>query len=209
MASDKNILNNLGYLRWYRFTILLDCYGKQILKQIFHTDMRAPKNGTEELYNFLLHFKPQLQNRIFQLEYEKIYPPNRITDEEKFDISLFGRIIIAILEFYKENNQFPRQKLNQIEKDKKFVYSLMKWRNWLCHEGNKCLSESTFEEKWQEAVVSFQCYRVVDMASVNDLKNCDVFSNTKYQDRASLLLQQGRVDILLFLYGTVLSSSLV
>ena len=197
MTSAMDTSINPDRLRWFCLEIFLDHYGKRELKYIFHTNIQAPKNGTKDLFNFLLKFKSLLESKIYQNEHNKLFPPSGITDEEEFDISLFGRVVRTILCFYREkkSNYFSQKKLLLIEKDINLTIWLMHLRNRLYHEGNKNFSEAEFEKKWDEAVRGLlsQCHCPVDMASVNDLKNSDIFSNNKYQRRAEFLLNQGRI----------------
>ena len=83
----------------------------------------------------------------------------------------------------------------------------MNWRNKLYHEGDKDITEIKFEEWWYKILsrLSSQTYCPVDMASVSDLKDGDIFSNNKYQGRAQFLLCQGRV--VLFTYFPVENNS--
>ena len=187
MSSENDILNYPGRLRWYRFSILLDIFGKPILAQIFHKTLLAPDNCTKELYSFLLEFKKKLN--LFKDEHPKVFPPNEITDEEKFDISLFGKIINTIWNKYETEKKFSQQDPKDIKKAKDCIASIKKWRNLLCHE-EKVLSELSFEEFWQEAEDYFQNYGV-DMASASHIKTGNIFSdeNEKVQESARLLLQ--------------------
>ena len=168
MASAKDISINPGHVRWFRLEILLDHYGKEILKKIFHRNIRAPDNGIKDLYNFLLKFENTLQ--IYPEEYIKLFPTSGITYEEEFDISLFGRIIRTILCIYRKNknNDFSQQDLIHIKKDINFTNMIMNWRNMLYHEGDKDITEIKFEEWWYKILsrLSSQTYCPVDMASV-------------------------------------------
>lgn len=207
MASAKDISINPGHVRWFRLEILLEYYGKEVLKKIFHRNIRAPDNGTKDLYDFLLKFKNTLQ--IYPEERIKLFPPSGITYEEEFDISLFGRIIRTILCIYckNKNNDFSQQDLIHVKKDINFTNMIMNWRNTLYHEGDKDITEIKFEEWWYKILsrLSSQTYCPVDMASVSDLKDGDIFSNNKYQGRAQFLLCQGRV--VLFTYFPVENNS--
>ena len=191
MASAKDILNDPERLRWCRLYMLLDYFGKQILKDIFHVKIRAPDNGTKGLYDFLSDFKCRLQF-LKSEEAEKVYPQNKKTDEENFDISLFAKVIIAILGYYHGSNQFCEQKQKQIEKDIDFTKWLRNRRNWLSHKGDKRLSELEFKKAWQEVSKVFGDYGV-DGGSFKDLENGDIFSNVKYWEKSLFNLSQGRI----------------
>ena len=189
MLSENDILNHPGRLRWYRFSILLDIFGKQILAQIFHKTLLAPDNCTKALYRFLSEFKKQFKKKLFKDELPKVFPPSEITDEGKFDISLFAKIINTILNEYETDNIFSQHDPKDIKKAKDCISAIKTWRNLLCHE-EKVLSELSFEESWREAEDYCQSYGV-DIASASHIKTGNIFSdvNEKIQERACSLLQ--------------------
>lgn len=196
MTLAKDILNNPERLRWCRLYMLLDFFGKKILKDIFHVNIGAPDNGTKGLYNFLSDFKCELQS-LNSEECKKIYPQNKKTDEENFDISLFTKVIIAILNCYHGSNHFCEQKQKEIEKDKNFTHWLRNQRNWLSHRGDKRLSELEFKKAWQEVSKVFRDYGV-DEASVKDLENYDIVANVRYWEDILFNLSQGRISLFTF-----------
>lgn len=191
MLLAENILNDPKCLRWFRVCMLLEFCGKQILKDIFHIDLRAPEKCPEKLYKFLSSYKCQLQF-LNSEEHKKVYPLNENTDEEKFDVPLYAKIINAILGAHLVGtDEYCKQKRKQMEKDKNFTNWLRHWRNELFHKGDKHLSELEFMETWKEVSEEFLKYNV-DEALVKDLKNCNIFSDAKYQKIAFFLLSQGR-----------------
>ena len=199
MASAMSTTINPDRHRWVRLVFFLDDYCKEELKYIFHINIQAPKNGTKDLYNFLLKYGSLLKSYIYVKEYDELFPQSGITYEEDLDISLLGRVILVILRFYHENknNQFSQQQLKLIGKDINFIEWLLEQRNWLYHKGNKHLSEAQFEKRWDKILhrLLSQCCRV-DLVSINYLKSGDIFSNEKYQSRAEFLLNEVRVVFL-------------
>ena len=102
---------------------------------MFHIDLRASEKYPEEFYNFLSSYKRQLKFPNSE-EYEKVYPQNGNTDEEKFDVSLYTKITNAILDTHLRT-ACCKQKQEQMEKDKKFANCARCWRNMLFHKGDK------------------------------------------------------------------------
>ena len=196
MTSAKDILNDPERLSWCRLYMLLEFFGKQILKDIFHVNICAPENGTKSLYDFLSDFKCELQS-LNSEEFKKVYPQNKKTDEEKFDISLFTKVIIAILNGYHGSNNFCERKQKEIEKDRNFIHWLRNQRNWLSHRGDKRFSKLEFKEVWQEVSKVFRDYGV-DEASVKDLENPDIFANVKCWEDILFNLSQGRISLFSF-----------
>ena len=96
MLSAENILKDPKCLRWFCACLQLEFCGKQILKVMFHIDLRASDKYPEEFYNFLSSYKRQLKFPNSE-EHEKVYPQNGNTDEEKFDVPLYTKITNAIL----------------------------------------------------------------------------------------------------------------
>ena len=194
-AKPENNLMNPGRLRWCRCRILLCHCGMEILKHIFHSDekIQAPQDG-QKLYNFLTCY----QNQFFEIkdghELEKLFPQSGITNEEKFDISLYGKVIIAILNYFCNNRQLSQKQLSEIKKDINVTKWLMKKRNELAHNTRLSLSSREFEEMWKEAFSFFQGYGF-DMTSFRDLKDDDIFVIEKYKDIALHFLSQGRLDL--------------
>ena len=193
-AKPEDILKDSGRLRWYRFNILLYYCGIRILKHIFHSNrkIQAPCDG-QMLYNFLKPYESKFLEIMNEKELNKLFPQSGITNEENFDISLYGKIIITILGYFRKGQLSP-QALCEIEKDLYVTKWVRNKRNELAHKANYCLSPCKFEETWQEAFSSFQDYGF-DKASFRDLKSADIFSIEKYKDIALHLLSQGRLDL--------------
>ena len=192
-AKPEDILKDSGRLRWYRFNILLYYCGTQILKDIFHSNrkIQAPWDG-QKLYNFLQQYKYQFVGIMNEIELKKLFPQSGIANEENFDISLYGKVVIAILDYF-HKGQLSQQALLEIEKDIDVTRWLRNKRNELVHKANYYLSSFKFEEMWQDAFSFFQDYGF-DMASFGDLKSDNIFSIEKYKDIA-LHFFQGRLDL--------------
>lgn len=193
-AKPEDILKDPGRLRWYRFNILLYYCGIRILKDIFHgrRKIQAPWNG-QELCNYLKDYEYQFSKIMNEKELNKLFPQNGITNEENFDISLYGKVIVVILDYFHEV-ELSQQALCEIKKDIAFTKWLRERRNELAHKANYYLSSPKFEERWHEAFSFFQDYGF-NIASFKDLKNLNIFSIDKYKDIALHLLSQGRLDL--------------
>lgn len=193
-AKPEDILNDPGRLRWYRFNILLYYCGIRILKDIFHSrrKIQAPWNG-QELCNYLKDYECQFLEIMNEKELNKLFPQSGITNEEIFDISLYGKVIIVILDYF-HKVESSQQVLCEIKKDIDVTKWLRNKRNELAHKANYYLSSSKFEERWKEAFSFFQDCGF-NMASFEDLKNRNIFSIDKYKDIALHLLSQGRLDL--------------
>ena len=176
-AKAEDILKDPGRLRWYRFNILLYYCGIRILKDIFHSrrKIQAPWNG-QELCNYLKDYEYQFSEIMNEKELNKLFPQNGITNEENFDISLYGKVIGVILDYFHEV-ELAQQALCEIEKDIAVTKWLRNRRNELAHKANYCLSSPKFEERWNEAFSFFQDYGF-NMASFEDLKTLISFQLT-------------------------------
>ena len=194
MTSVKAILKDPGLARWYRVHILLDYYGRPVLKRIFYSTLLNAPRDKNELYKDLLIFQSKFSD---ENELRKLYPENKMTDAGNFDISLFVKVINLKIQSL-DPSQFSAQDNQRIASMKSFANKLRSYRNWLYHEGNKNLSSLMFEQKWSELCQLFQPHGV-DMVSVNELKTCDIFSSSKFCDTAVFIFLQGRVDLLVFL----------
>lgn len=202
MVSPNDILNDPGRLRWYRFATLLYYYGRPKLKEILHAQYKsnAPYHG-KGLYGFLSQYKYQLEERpsLSSEERLKLFPLSGETDDASFDISLLAKVVIKILncEYYYRRYDFSEQVRREIEEDMEFTKLMRSRRNWLYHDGKSCLSESMFENAWEDMCHSY-CRVGINIDLVNDIKNGDIFSKT-YQDTTCFFLSQGRVELFIFL----------
>ena len=192
MACAKVILEDEDRMRWYRFHTLLDYVGRPILKNILYKKIGAPAGDGQNLYNFLLRFKSEFTDKN---ENQILYPKDRNTNDEAFDISLFGKVIYTILNTY-EYNKYKPDVVKNIEKARNFSNEIRKWRNWLYHKGDKRLTKSILDEKWEVVGCLFE-ENGGDMALVNDLKTCNIFATTKYQQSSISILLQGSLDFFL------------
>ena len=88
-------MDNLSknYQSWLRLVTLIDHAGKKICYDIFHIKEGLPTDGNL-LYNFLKNNKQQMNQTRSQLVI--LYPQNQITDESKFDLTLYTRIIYGL-----------------------------------------------------------------------------------------------------------------
>ena len=191
-SLGEDSLDNPKYSRWSGLNVLLNKFCKPILKDIFGRCKHTTPDVTETLDDFLSEFEPKLQY-LNEEEKKKVYPIEGNAREENFDISIYAKLILTILDSYLESNLCSEHDIRRIEKDKCITKWIQCWRNGLYHLGDQDIGESDFEDKWKRLVSILQHFGV-DMASVNALKN-QISSKRKYQKRAKLPLFEGRVGI--------------
>ena len=87
MDTNKVIYQNHG--NWLHFVVLIDCAGSKLCKKVLHTKEGLPEDGSQLHYK-LLPFKDEIE---FNDQKEILCPPRGITDESKFDIALYTKLI--------------------------------------------------------------------------------------------------------------------
>ena len=189
MAS---IVKASGRERWYRVHTLLDYYGRPILIDVLYSKLKAPKSG-KQMFMVLKQFQSKLTD---PKDRKILYPENEMTDVGNFDIPLLVKVINAILES-RDYSQTSKDVKNQIARFKFLANKLTHYRNLLYHKPSKDLSESRFDEIWGELCDLLKTR--VNMVEMNELKTCDIFSNSKYQDTVIFVCYQGTVDLFVFL----------
>ena len=192
MTTVNDILKDPGLEKWYRIHILLEYYGRPILESIFYSDLLNTTRDKKKLYNDLLKFKSKFSDGS---ELRKLYPDDEMTDVGNFDISLFVKVINLKIQSLDSNRRQPSaQNEAKLKKMKSFANKLRYYRNWLYHQRNKNVTYPMFEEKWNELCQLFQPCGV-DMASVNELKTCGIFSSSKFCGTTVFIFLQGRGDL--------------
>ena len=143
--------------KWLRLVTLMDYAGTVLCKDVLHTKEGLPYDGAQ-LYHKLLPFKDKMQ---FNDQKEILCPSNEITDESKFDITLYTGLIRAMF----------KQKHNSLIND------LIAKRNHLYHMANKNLSEKEFEDEWNNVCSTLENHGFTE--AVQDLKIDDLLKIEK------------------------------
>lgn len=118
--------------KWLRLVTLIEYGGTVLCKKILHRTEGLPNDGAQLFYQ-LLPYKKCMQ---FDDQKQILCPLNKITDESKFDITLYTRLI--------EKMFVGRHNL--------LIKDLRKTRNDLHHLANKDISDSDFEKTMEECL---------------------------------------------------------
>ena len=161
------------YEKWFRVATLIDFAGRNLCYKVIHVDENIPTDGAK-LYQELISLKSQICR--YQSQHEVLCPSSGITDERKFDLTLYTSII---------EKKFPR-KYDQL------VADLRQSRNTEFHRGDKSLSDKEFDQLWNETTQMLVSHGF-DIQLVGDLKTCDLSSTQKFNDSVMNILQ-GMVD---------------
>ena len=145
--------------KWLRLVTLTDYGGTQLCKEVLHIKECFPYDGAQ-LYQKLEFYKDKMQ---YKDQKEIICPSNRITNESKFDISLYTKLIEVIFK----------------SKYKTMISELRKKRNHLHHMAVKDICDSEFETEWSSICDMLQKYGFTE--NVKDLKNDNLLANEKLQ----------------------------
>ena len=171
------------YEKWLRVVGLVHFAGKKICHDLLHTKEGLPTDG-EDLYIYLSFHKQYINPEKFQSEL--LYPPNEITDESKFDITLYTRVIHGLYG----------------TKYKRLLDDLRNLRNTEFHKGNIDLTEAEFKELWEKASNILESHDF-DMNLVTELRDCGFSQLHKYSEALLDCIQdciKGIVKIFTFSY---------
>ena len=174
MSTITDIYQNSE--KWLRLVTLNNYAGTILCKDVLHTKEGLPVDGAQ-LYQKLLVYKDQMK---FNDQKEILCPSNGITDESKFDVTLYTSLIDVMF----------KSKYNRLIKD------LRNNRNHIYHMANKDISESDFEKEWNNACAMLQGHGFAEM--VKDLKNCNLFTIRKLEKILDSIPSEGSVKVLLF-----------
>ena len=171
MATVKDIYQNSE--RWLRLVTLIDYAGMYLCKEVLHTKEGLPYDGAQ-LYSCLKIYKDKMR---FKEQKEILCPSNGITDETKFDITLYTSLIQVMFGF----------KYNALIKD------LRDNRNELHHMANKDMSQSDFNKHWNSTCSKLKGYGF--HKAVRDLKTGNLLSNQNLEKILGFIESQteGRV----------------
>ena len=172
MAAAKNNLCQ-EYEKWFRLTTLIDFAGRHLCYDVLFKQEKLPTDGAL-LYTELESLKSKICR--FRDQREIVFPSSGITDHKKFDLTLFTSII---------ESKFR-------DKYKTLVGDLRGVRNKEFHRGNKTLSDTEFNNLWNDITNMLENHGF-DIKLVDDLKTSDPFSHQKFKDIA-LMNFLGSID---------------
>ena len=135
--------------KWFRLVSLIDYAGRQLCKEVLHSTEGYSCDG-RTLYVELEPYKEKMQ---YQDQKLILCPSNGITDESKFDLTLYTKLLEVLFK----------------PKYASMIRDLRKYRNKLFHMGNKQMSELDFEFRWSDTCKMLRSHGFTE--SVNDLKN--------------------------------------
>ena len=177
MTTITNIYQNSE--KWLRLVTLIDYAGSKLCEEVLHKKEGLPYDG-RQLYCKLKVYKDKMQ---YKDQKEILCPPNGVTDESKFDVTLYTKLIEVMF----------RPKYNPLIND------LRKKRNHLYHMANKDISQSEFEKEWNSTCAILKGHGFTE--TVQDLKNGNLLTIKKLEkimDSIKCKIQ-GNVEVLLFL----------
>ena len=183
--------NNLfqDYEKWLRLATLIDFAGRHLCHTVLHAKEHLPTDGAE-LYKELEGFKSKICR--YKDQQEILCPSNGITDENKFDVTLYTNII---------EKKFPKRYDS-------LVTDLRNARNTECHRGNKKISDSEFNQLWNDTTQMLQKHGF-DIQLVGSLRTCDLSSDNQFKDIAMHNFSKGiEKDLFKRQKETVFKSSL-
>ena len=165
--------------KWLRLITLIDYAGLKLCKDVLHKAEGLPDDGAQ-LFCRLKDYKNKMQ---YRSQKEILCPPNGITDESKFDITLYTKLIDVMFK--------PKYDL--------LIKDLRDNRNDLCHMANKDISESEFEKRWKHLCEMLKRHDFTE--KVEDLENSNLLAVTKLGKILDFIISQikGSVQVLLFL----------
>ena len=163
MAAAKDNLCQ-EYEKWFRLTTLIDFAGRHLCYDVLFKQEKLPTDGAL-LYTELESLKSKICR--FRDQLKIAFPSSRITDHNKFDLTLYTSII---------ENKFGN-------KYKTLVGDLRGVRNKEFHRGNKTLSDAEFNKLWDDITNMLENHGF-NMKLVDDLETSDPFSHQKFKEIA-------------------------
>ena len=160
MAAAKDELSQ--YKNWVRIFLLIDYGGREVCDNVLFNKENWPTDGAE----LFKRLKP-LQSKICKYpdQREILCPSSGKTDHNKFDVTLFTRIIEVLFGSTYQS----------------LVKDLRDARNNECHRGNKELSDTDFNQLWQRITKMLENYGF-DVRSVDNLKAGDPFLDQRFKN---------------------------
>ena len=177
-AINTNLLKE--YEKWLRVATLIDFAGRNLCHTVLHVKEQLSTDGAK-LYQELEGLKSKICR--FKDQQDILCPPSGITDESKFDLTLYTSII---------EKQFPK-KYNSL------VTDLRKSRNSEFHRGNKSLSDKEFDQLWNDTTQMLESHGF-DLQLVGNLKTCDLSTDQQFKDIAMHIFFEGMGETNFFEY---------
>ena len=157
MDTVKVIYQN--HENWLRLVVLIDYGGLKLCKEVLHTKEGFPEDGSQ-LYDELLPYKDKMQ---YPDQKEILCPQSGITDESKFDITLYTKLIEKVFK----------------ARHRDLIKDLRQNRNNLYHMANKDISDPVFEKRWKSACDMLQRHGFTE--AVDDLKTGSLLTIEKLE----------------------------
>ena len=180
-AANNNLLKE--HEKWLRVATLIDFAGRHLCHTVLHVKEQLSTDGAK-LYQELEGLKSKICR--FKDQQEVLCPSSGITDESKFDLTLYTSII---------EKKFPN-KYNSLLTD------LRKSRNSEFHRGNKFLSDREFNQLWNNTAQMLESHGF-DLQLIGDLKTCDLSTDQQFKDIAMHIFFQGMADFFKYLEVSV------
>ena len=160
MATGKDITQE--YENWLRLVTLVDFAGRDLCRDVLFNK----ENKSEDEVELFKLLKP-LESKIcpFKDQHKILCPSTGKTDHSKFDVTLFTNIIKVLFK----------------DKYKSLVEDLKQARNRESHRGDKSLSDSDFNQLWNDTSNMLVSHGF-ESKLVDEVKECDLFSHQKFKD---------------------------
>lgn len=162
--------------KWLRLVTLIDFFGTKLCEDVLHAKESFPRDGMK-----LCNMLKQYQNKMDNYQKEILCPPSGCTNESKFDISLYTRLIKAI----------SKKDYGALADD------LRKSRNSLHHVTNKSMSDTAFEDKWRSSCNMLKKHmskqQMLDLdfhQNVQELKNDKIITIDRFKKTLGLIENQ-------------------
>ena len=163
------------YENWLRLTILVDFSGRNLCHNVLFVKEQLPTDGK------LLCEELKTVNCQYMDQRKILCPSNGIKNCDKFNVILYTRVIKG-----KFGNKYDS-----------LVNDLRDSRNKLFHTGKKEIPDKEFNQLWKDTTDMLQQHHF-DVALVDGLKSCDIFSHKDFRSIATFF-QQGSIVSVLFL----------
>ena len=160
MAAAKDISQE--YKNWLRLMTLVDFAGRSLCRDVLFNKENLPEDEVQ-LFRQLKPFESKICP--YKYQRETLCPLTGKTDHSKFDVTLFTNIIKVLFK----------------DKYKSLVDDLKNARNRESHRGNKSISDSDFNQLWNDTSKMLVDHGF-ESKVVDEVKQCDLFSDHKFRD---------------------------
>ena len=144
---------------WLRLVALINSAGKYLCYEILH-EKEMLTDGAQ-LYFELEKYKKKMH---YQIHKEIFCPPNKIIEEEKFDLKIYAAVIHMMFG----------------AKYKELIHDVRDMRNKIFHMKNKSIYTADFEQLWSDASVML-CNYGYDVKLVGVFRTCDLSSSEMHK----------------------------